>query len=50
MHFNYRYSVLFCVFVGCSFNRIVFPAYESYDKFIEKLVCAVEETCGFAVQ
>jgi len=33
-----------------SFNRIVFPPYESYEKFIEKLVCAVEETCGFTVE
>ncbi|ELT97416.1 hypothetical protein CAPTEDRAFT_153266 [Capitella teleta] len=32
------------------FNRIDIPPYESYEKFLEKLTCAVEETCGFAVE
>ena len=32
------------------FNRIDIPPYESFDKFKEKLTCAVEETCGFAVE
>ncbi len=34
----------------CSFNRIDIPPYESYEKFYDKLTCAVEETCGFAVE
>lgn len=38
-------------FVGCfSFNRIDVPPYESYDKFYDKMTCAVEETCGFNVE
>ncbi|KAK6168947.1 hypothetical protein SNE40_020097 [Patella caerulea] len=32
------------------FNRIDIPPYESYEKFYSKLTCAVEETCGFAVE
>ncbi|ESN93979.1 hypothetical protein HELRODRAFT_115219 [Helobdella robusta] len=32
------------------FNRIDIPAYESYEKFFDKLTCAVEETCGFTVE
>ncbi|KAL7979266.1 hypothetical protein Chor_015290, partial [Crotalus horridus] len=32
------------------FNRIDIPPYESYEKLYEKLVTAVEETCGFAVE
>ncbi|GFN79785.1 E3 ubiquitin-protein ligase smurf2 [Plakobranchus ocellatus] len=32
------------------FNRLDIPPYESYDKFLSKLTCAVEETCGFAVE
>ncbi|KAK2174098.1 hypothetical protein NP493_829g01003 [Ridgeia piscesae] len=32
------------------FNRIDIPPYESYEKFVDKLTCAVEETCGFAVE
>uniref|UniRef100_UPI00358ED34A E3 ubiquitin-protein ligase SMURF2-like n=1 Tax=Myxine glutinosa TaxID=7769 RepID=UPI00358ED34A len=32
------------------FNRIDLPQYESYDKLYEKLLTAVEETCGFAVE
>ncbi|TSK31298.1 E3 ubiquitin-protein ligase SMURF1 [Bagarius yarrelli] len=32
------------------FNRIDIPPYESYDKLYEKLLTAVEETCGFAVE
>lgn len=33
-----------------SFNRIDIPAYESYEKLYEKLLTAIEETCGFAVE
>lgn len=33
-----------------SFNRIDVPSYESYEKLYEKLLTAVEETCGFAVE
>ena len=40
---------IFCVFVF-SFNRLDIPPYENYDKFLSKLTCAVEETCGFAVE
>ena len=40
--------ILPCFF--CSFNRIDIPPYESYEKFYDKLTCAVEETCGFAVE
>ncbi|XP_064641714.1 E3 ubiquitin-protein ligase SMURF1-like isoform X4 [Lineus longissimus] len=32
------------------FNRIDIPPYEDFDKMMEKLTCAVEETCGFAVE
>ncbi|XP_064604083.1 E3 ubiquitin-protein ligase SMURF2-like isoform X2 [Liolophura sinensis] len=32
------------------FNRIDIPPYESYEKMYQKLTCAVEETCGFAVE
>ncbi|KPP77428.1 E3 ubiquitin-protein ligase SMURF1-like [Scleropages formosus] len=32
------------------FNRIDMPPYESYEKLYEKLLTAVEETCGFAVE
>lgn len=32
------------------FNRIDIPPYESYEKLLSKLTCAVEETCGFAVE
>jgi len=32
------------------FNRIDLPPYESYEKFLDKLTCAVEETCGFTVE
>ncbi|XP_067671329.1 E3 ubiquitin-protein ligase SMURF2-like [Haliotis asinina] len=32
------------------FNRIDIPPYENYEKFLSKLTCAVEETCGFAVE
>ena len=39
------------LFVLCfSFNRIDIPPYETYEKFLEKLTCAVEETCGFTVE
>ena len=34
----------------CSFNRIDIPPYETFEKFVDKLTCAVEETCGFAVE
>ncbi len=33
-----------------SFNRLDIPPYETYEKFLEKLTCAVEETCGFTVE
>ncbi|KAF3846721.1 hypothetical protein F7725_003799 [Dissostichus mawsoni] len=33
-----------------TFNRIDVPPYESYEKLYEKLLTAVEETCGFAVE
>uniref|UniRef100_A0AAX7U5R6 HECT-type E3 ubiquitin transferase n=1 Tax=Astatotilapia calliptera TaxID=8154 RepID=A0AAX7U5R6_ASTCA len=32
------------------FNRIDIPPYESYDKLYDKLLTAIEETCGFAVE
>ncbi|XP_048870324.1 E3 ubiquitin-protein ligase SMURF1 isoform X3 [Brienomyrus brachyistius] len=32
------------------FNRIDMPPYETYEKLYEKLLTAVEETCGFAVE
>ncbi|MCL4136233.1 UNVERIFIED_CONTAM: hypothetical protein GTU68_064922 [Idotea baltica] len=32
------------------FNRIDLPPYPSYEKMMEKLTQAVEETCGFAVE
>ncbi|KAL7989618.1 hypothetical protein Chor_012284 [Crotalus horridus] len=32
------------------FNRIDIPPYESYEKLYEKLLTAIEETCGFAVE
>ncbi|KAK2152110.1 hypothetical protein LSH36_339g01013 [Paralvinella palmiformis] len=32
------------------FNRLDIPPYESYEKFYDKLTCAVEETCGFSVE
>uniref|UniRef100_A0A672I7Z6 HECT-type E3 ubiquitin transferase n=1 Tax=Salarias fasciatus TaxID=181472 RepID=A0A672I7Z6_SALFA len=35
---------------GSAFNRIDIPPYESYEKLYEKLLTAVEETCGFAVE
>ncbi|KPP77265.1 E3 ubiquitin-protein ligase SMURF2-like, partial [Scleropages formosus] len=31
------------------FNRIDIPPYESYEKLYDKLLTAIEETCGFAV-
>lgn len=40
-------KLLLCL---CSFNRIDIPPYESYDKLYEKLLTAIEETCGFAVE
>ncbi|KAF3846920.1 hypothetical protein F7725_003998 [Dissostichus mawsoni] len=33
-----------------SFNRIDIPPYELYDKLYDKLLTAIEETCGFAVE
>lgn len=33
-----------------SFNRIDIPPYEGYDKLYDKLLTAIEETCGFAVE
>lgn len=41
---NYYFFLFF------SFNRIDIPPYESYEKLYEKLLTAVEETCGFAVE
>uniref|UniRef100_A0A4W3KAH5 HECT-type E3 ubiquitin transferase n=1 Tax=Callorhinchus milii TaxID=7868 RepID=A0A4W3KAH5_CALMI len=32
------------------FNRIDIPPYETYEKLYEKLLTAIEETCGFAVE
>ncbi|XP_072030008.1 E3 ubiquitin-protein ligase SMURF2-like [Amphiura filiformis] len=32
------------------FNRLDIPPYETYEKFLEKLTCAVEDTCGFTVE
>lgn len=32
------------------FNRIDLPPYESYEKLLDKLTQAIEETCGFAVE
>ncbi|XP_012941306.1 E3 ubiquitin-protein ligase SMURF2 [Aplysia californica] len=32
------------------FNRLDIPPYENFEKFLSKLTCAVEETCGFAVE
>ena len=32
------------------FNRIDIPCYESYEKLLEKLTQAIEETIGFAVE
>ncbi|KAG5853750.1 hypothetical protein ANANG_G00029600 [Anguilla anguilla] len=32
------------------FNRIDIPPYEGYDKLYDKLLTAIEETCGFAVE
>uniref|UniRef100_A0A3B1K9U6 E3 ubiquitin-protein ligase n=1 Tax=Astyanax mexicanus TaxID=7994 RepID=A0A3B1K9U6_ASTMX len=32
------------------FNRIDIPPYELYDKLYDKLLTAIEETCGFAVE
>lgn len=39
-----HFSVLY------SFNRIDIPPYEHYDKLYDKLLTAIEETCGFAVE
>lgn len=41
------FSWLFC---SSSFNRVDIPPYESYDKLYDKLLTAIEETCGFAVE
>lgn len=43
----YRKGFCFC---HCSFNRIDIPPYENYDKLYDKLLTAIEETCGFAVE
>ncbi|XP_064478948.1 E3 ubiquitin-protein ligase SMURF2-like [Ornithodoros turicata] len=32
------------------FNRIDLPPYENYEKLVDKLTQAIEETCGFAVE
>lgn len=39
-----------CDLLIYSFNRIDIPPYESYEKLYEKLLTAIEETCGFAVE
>lgn len=44
---NYYLSYLSFHF---SFNRIDIPPYETYDKLYDKLLTAIEETCGFAVE
>ena len=44
------FVILYVISFLCSFNRIDIPPYETYEKFYEKLTCAVEETCGFAVE
>lgn len=43
-------SLIYLFFSAFSFNRIDIPPYESYEKLYEKLLTAVEETCGFAVE
>ena len=51
VYFNLKTLLTEIVFFSpFSFNRIDVPPYENYDKFYEKLTCAVEETCGFAVE
>lgn len=45
----WRNGVKFDVLIY-SFNRIDIPPYESYEKLYEKLLTAIEETCGFAVE
>lgn len=45
-----RSSLLLSVSPPSSFNRIDIPPYESYDKLYDKLLTAIEETCGFAVE
>lgn len=42
-----RLSLPSCLF---SFNRIDIPPYEGYEKLYDKLLTAIEETCGFAVE
>lgn len=45
--------VVLCVFLSTrvhSFNRVDIPPYENYDKLYDKLLTAIEETCGFAVE
>ncbi|PIK36977.1 putative E3 ubiquitin-protein ligase SMURF2 [Apostichopus japonicus] len=32
------------------FNRLDIPKYETYEKFLDKITCAIEETCGFTVE
>lgn len=39
-----------CLPLSPSFNRIDIPPYEHYDKLYDKLLTAIEETCGFAVE
>lgn len=45
-------TLIHMYFLCCfsSFNRIDIPPYESYDKLYDKLLTAIEETCGFAVE
>lgn len=49
---NYMCKLILLAVCLClrSFNRIDIPPYESYEKLYEKLLTAVEETCGFAVE
>lgn len=42
--------VILLLLLFSSFNRIDIPPYESYDKLYDKLLTAIEETCGFAVE
>lgn len=45
-----RKSILLNLSFLFSFNRIDIPPYEGYDKLYDKLLTAIEETCGFAVE
>lgn len=47
---NHNLSMHLTFFCSSSFNRVDIPPYESYDKLYDKLLTAIEETCGFAVE